>query len=134
MPDTSRVDPRWLYWHVVGSGFQRLVLENASATTLPIINKSRVESLPIRIPNLSLQRKVVEVLEQRLPAAERAEHEATRALVLLDRIEQAILAKTFRGDLVPQNPNDQPAKVTLSHLQQPATASCKRRIAVSTSA
>jgi type I restriction enzyme S subunit len=32
-------------------------------------------------------------------------------VVLLDRLDQAILAKAFRGELVPQDPSDERASV-----------------------
>jgi type I restriction enzyme S subunit len=34
---------------------------------------------------------------------------SARARALLDRLEAAILAKAFRGELVPQDPKDEPA-------------------------
>jgi hypothetical protein len=39
--------------------------------------------------------------------------ESTSARKLIENLDQAILAKAFRGELVPQNPNDQPASVSL---------------------
>ena len=33
------------------------------------------------------------------------------------RLEQSILAKAFRGELVPQNPNDEPASVLLERIR-----------------
>ena len=49
-------------------------------------------------------------------------HEATRALALLERLEQSILAKAFRGELVPQDPSEEPATALLARLQPSATA------------
>jgi type I restriction enzyme S subunit len=34
-----------------------------------------------------------------------------------ERITQAILAKAFRGELVPQDPNDEPASVLLERIK-----------------
>ncbi|MBA4219819.1 MAG: hypothetical protein C0458_03720, partial [Methylobacterium sp.] len=38
-------------------------------------------------------------------------------LVLLDRLDQAVLAKAFRGELVPQDPNDEPASALLDRIR-----------------
>jgi type I restriction enzyme, S subunit len=42
---------------------------------------------------------------------DRLASETTSARKLIDHLYQAILAKAFRGDLVPQDPNDEPASV-----------------------
>lgn len=36
----------------------------------------------------------------------------------LDRLEQSTLAKAFRGELVPQDPNDEPASILLERIQK----------------
>jgi len=44
----------------------------------------------------------------------------------LDRLNQSILAKAFRGELVPQNPDDEPATVLLSRIQADCETSTPR--------
>jgi cation transport regulator ChaB len=58
--------------------------------------------------------------------ADRLEAEAKRARALLDRLESAILAKAFRGELVPQDPDDEPASVLLARIHAQRAASPKR--------
>ena len=36
---------------------------------------------------------------------------------LLPKLDQAILAKAFRGELVPQDPNDEPAAALLERIR-----------------
>lgn len=45
----------------------------------------------------------------------RTDHRESGAL--LDRLEAAILTKAFKGELVPQNPNDEPASVLLERIR-----------------
>lgn len=54
--------------------------------------------------------------------AARLEAEAARARALLDRLEAAILTKAFKGELVPQDPNDEPASVLLERIRAQRTA------------
>ncbi|MGL5080105.1 MAG: hypothetical protein ACRC8A_01325 [Microcoleaceae cyanobacterium] len=44
-----------------------------------------------------------------------------------DRLEQATLAKAFRGELVPQDPNDEPAAVLLERILAEKQDSPKRK-------
>lgn len=37
--------------------------------------------------------------------------------MLIDRLDQTILSKAFRGELVPQDPNDEPASVLLERIK-----------------
>jgi type I restriction enzyme S subunit len=60
------------------------------------------------------------------------EQEYQKAAKLCDRLEQATLAKAFRGELVPQDPNDEPAAILLERIrserpEQPKTKTGKSR-------
>jgi type I restriction enzyme, S subunit len=52
--------------------------------------------------------------------------EATSARNLIDHLDQAILAKAFRGELVPQEPNDEPASVVLERIKALQTRSVQK--------
>jgi hypothetical protein len=43
--------------------------------------------------------------------------ETTSARKLIDHLDQAILAKAFRGELAPQDPNDEPASALLERIR-----------------
>jgi len=43
--------------------------------------------------------------------------ELAQAVHLLDHLDEANLAKAFRGKLVPQDPNDEPASVLLERIR-----------------
>ena len=58
--------------------------------------------------------------------------EAASARKLIDQLDRAILAKAFRGELVPQDPNDEPASVLLERIKgkqsaEPSARGTKRR-------
>lgn len=69
------------------------------------------------LPSLTEQAIIVERLDGAFARANRLEAEAARARTLLDRLEAAILAKAFRGELVPQDPSDEPASVLLDRIR-----------------
>jgi len=41
-----------------------------------------------------------------------------KAKVYTDKLQQSILSKVFRGELVPQDPNDEPASVLLERIKK----------------
>jgi type I restriction enzyme S subunit len=46
---------------------------------------------------------------------------------LIDHLDQAVMAKAFRGELVPQDPNDEPASVLLERIQAEKQSKQPRR-------
>jgi type I restriction enzyme, S subunit len=42
---------------------------------------------------------------------------AARAAHLLERLDERLLAKAFRGELVPQDPADEPAETLLARIR-----------------
>ena len=51
--------------------------------------------------------------------------EATRAAELLDRLDERRLARAFRGEMVPQDPTDEPASTFLACIQAARAATPK---------
>jgi type I restriction enzyme S subunit len=133
VPDRKKVVAEWLYWMVISPDFRQSILDNSSATTLPIINKGRFQHLLLpRVPRAE-QHEMVRVIEIAMDWIDRLASEATSARRLIDRLDQAVLAKAFRGELVPQDPADEPASVLLKRISAERGAASKagrgRRIA-----
>ena len=78
--------------------------------------------------SLTEQRELVHRVHKALGEIGRLVAEAAAARRLLDRLDQAVLAKAFRGELVPQDPADEPASVLLDRIraERPAAPRAKR--------
>jgi type I restriction enzyme S subunit len=85
--------------------------------TRPRIGLSQLRSFKLRLPPLAQQKAIVAEVDFVLERCKRVEAEAARARALLDRLEEAILTKAFNGELVPQDPNDEPASVLLERIK-----------------
>jgi type I restriction enzyme S subunit len=70
---------------------------------------------------------VVRRVEQLFAFADQLEARVKAAQVRIDRLTQSILAKAFRGELVPQDPNDEPASVLLERIKAQRAAVPKAR-------
>ncbi|WAS06285.1 restriction endonuclease subunit S [Gloeomargaritales cyanobacterium VI4D9] len=88
-----------------------------TAGSMPKINQATLISLPIELPPLEEQKEIVRRIEERFAKIDKLEQEYQKAVKLCDRLEQATLAKAFRGELVPQDPNDEPASVLLERIR-----------------
>lgn len=88
--------------------------------TLEICRRS-----PVPVPPLDEQREIVRRIEAAFARIDRLTEEASRAAHLLDRLDERLLAKAFRGELVPQHPGDEPARVLLTRIREARAAAPK---------
>jgi type I restriction enzyme S subunit len=107
--------PSRFLMHWLMSPFGRGVLEQiaSSSSGLHTLSLSKVSRIPVPIPGIASASAIADQLDQMMASSDRAAKDAARALALLDRLEQSILTRAFRGELVPQDPNDEPAGVLL---------------------
>ena len=95
------VSPKYVYWYFCGPFGQRQILDNASATTLPILNKSRFEALPIPLPPFPEQERIVAEVERRLSVIEELEAAVAANLQRATRLRQSILQRAFAARTTP---------------------------------
>jgi type I restriction enzyme S subunit len=81
------------------------------------VNGSKLKALGIPLPPFDEQAEMLQRLNTAFGRADRLEAEAARARTLLDRLESSILGKAFKGELVPQDPNDEPASILLDRIR-----------------
>lgn len=84
-------------------------------------------SLPIQVPPPAEQTEIVRRVEQLFAFADQLEAKVNEARARIDRLTQSILAKAFRGELVPQDPSDEPASVLLERIQAQRASAPKAR-------
>ena len=78
---------------------------------------TRMIFMTIPLPPIEEQKEIVRRVEQLFAFADKIEARYTKAKTMLDKLPQSILAKAFRGELVPQNPDDEPASVLLARIK-----------------
>ncbi len=106
------VPPRFLL-HWLMSPYGRSILETvaSSSSGLHTLSLTKIAAVPVPVAPAVVANVVVEALDRGLHAARAMQANTTRALSLLDRLEQSILARAFRGELVLQEPAEAAAAV-----------------------
>ena len=92
-------------------------IRNTQGVNIIHIGKAGLSRTCIPVPPISEQPKILKEIQADFDASNRLQHEADRCLTLLNRLESSLLAKAFRGELVPQDPNDEPASVLLDRIR-----------------
>ena len=79
---------------------------------------SAIKELLIPLPPLAEQHEIVRRVEGLFALADQIEARYAKAKAHVEKLTQSILAKAFRGELVPQDPKDEPASVLLERIRK----------------
>lgn len=96
----KNINPKFIYYQAIGLNFNKQILDNASATTLPIINKGKFQILKMVNCLIEEQNKIVQEIENRLSVADKMEESIAQSLLQAEALRQSILKKAFSGELV----------------------------------
>ncbi|MBX3465529.1 MAG: restriction endonuclease subunit S [Planctomycetes bacterium] len=112
------IDSRFLLeWLASPGGRERLERAATSVSGLYNLSLSKVAGIDIPLPTLTEQAEIVRIVASLLRWVDAIERSVRDQVEALGRFDQAILAKAFRGELVPQDPNDEPASVLLDRIR-----------------
>ena len=113
-----RHDPKIVQKNYLFFALQAIDLrQNDSSTAQPVISGQKIYGLLVVLPHFDEQTEIVRRVETLFAFADRLEARLAQAQTAATRLTPALLAKAFRGELVPQDPNDEPAAELLRRLQ-----------------
>ena len=85
---------------------------------IPGINREDILLQIIPLPPLSEQRRIVEKIEELLALLDGLETNKTDLQSYIKQAKSKVLEMAVRGELVPQNPDDEPASVLLERIKK----------------
>jgi len=127
-PDHQRIDPKFLHRLLAAPQVMEQALAVATGTAQMTIPLSGLREFEIPFPTLNEQRAVSCRIEKAFRWIDRLASETTRARKLIDHLDRAILARAFQGELVPQDPNDEPASVLLERIRSARSSIAAERL------
>jgi type I restriction enzyme S subunit len=116
-PDRSRLEPRFAVLALSAPGLRARIAAKAATTAGQYnLNLSALRSLPLPLPPLDEQRRIVASVERVLSVVDVLGAQADIALRRSAVLRRSILERAFAGELVAQDPNDEPAATLLERI------------------
>lgn len=110
-----------------GKGF--FERKGKQTTNWASVNITTLASLPVPVIPAAEQEVILEGVNRRLSVVDELGSMLDSSLRRAARLRRAILEKAFRGELVPQDPNDEPAAILLERIRVERAAEVKPKTA-----
>lgn len=124
--DHQRADANFVALALSGRALRAEIERKAASTAGQYnLNRHAINELRIPLPSLIEQARVRAAVEVHLSAIERLERALADAYQRAEKLRVAVLTRAFHGDLIVQNPNDEPAGVLLERIAAERTAAPK---------
>lgn len=94
-------DIRCFLYFIMSPLFQQVIRLNATGSAAVGIKGARLQCLPIAFPPFAEQQAIVKILETLFALTGEIKKQITAATAYSDKLTQSILAKAFRGELIP---------------------------------
>jgi type I restriction enzyme, S subunit len=109
--------PKFLSHYANAFGQPYFMREGKQTTNLASINLKKLGALPVPVPPIDEQARIVDDVERLLSVCGNMESTLIANVNRAERLRQAILRIAFAGQLVPQDLDDEPASVLLERIQ-----------------
>ncbi|OGS95201.1 MAG: hypothetical protein A3G79_00100 [Gallionellales bacterium RIFCSPLOWO2_12_FULL_57_18] len=103
----------------LNSGASRKFVESKIRTTAGQsgVSGDDIKNIPVPFCSTDEQMQIVEALESKLSEVDQLDQTITTSLQQAEALRQSILKKAFSGQLVPQDPHDEPASELLNRIK-----------------
>ncbi|EKM24794.1 restriction endonuclease subunit S [Vibrio sp. HENC-03] len=112
----SELSNKYLMYALMAA--KRHLTDTGQGTTVKTVYMPALKQFHLLTPPLIEQKEIVRLVEQYFTFADTIEAQVKKAQARVDNLTQSILAKAFRGELVAQDPNDEPADKLLERIAE----------------
>lgn len=96
---------------------EREIQDKATGSTFVQIDKKTIETLSLPLPPKGEQERIVQKIESCFQKIDETGKALKEVEILLMKYQESLLAKAFRGELMPQDPKDEPASNLLERIR-----------------
>jgi len=116
---TENVLPQWVLYCLRSIDGRQQIEQSATGNQQSMMNISqeKIRGIRIKLPTLIEQQEIIIRMENFLTLADKIEQRYFKTKISIDKLPLSILSKAFRGDLVPQDSNDEPASMLLQRIK-----------------
>lgn len=107
---------RFAYFRLASPKGQAELGLSATAVTQPNVNAEAIKRIQLELPTVEEQDEIIQRVERLYSFADRIESIYMTVAAQARRLTPLTLAKAFRGELVQQNPQDEPASILLQRI------------------
>ncbi|WP_369800755.1 restriction endonuclease subunit S [Capnocytophaga sp. H2931] len=133
-PFNKYINSKYLL-HIINSSTTKSQFDKGlKGIGVPNLHLEKIRKVLISLPPLSEQKRIVAKVEELLALVEDLETNKTDLKSTIQKAKAKVLDMAIRGELVPQNPDDEPASVLLERIknEQQSAKSKKRNTAHNT--
>lgn len=124
-PNLNSIVPEFFKYYFESSFLKGLYKLKTHGATMDVLNLGIIQDLPFPICSLKEQQILIQEMEARLSEVDQLELTITTTLQQSEALRQSILKRAFSGQLVPQDPHDEPASKLLARIRAAREQSIK---------
>lgn len=117
VPLAADADPNYVMYLLASPAIRAAINGQVKGVAQAGINIADLRRIEVPLPDLGRQRILVASIQRALDAVERLRAHVVGARERIDMLESAALTKAFRGELVNQDPSEEPASALLARLK-----------------
>ena len=114
---TDGIDPAFVYWFFQSPTYWSQISKGKRGVGQPNVNATVLASLRVPVAPSPEQHRIVAILEELFSVVNHLEADINAKLKSAQGLRQSILERAFAGQLVPQDPNDEPASLLLERIR-----------------
>ncbi|WP_107806343.1 restriction endonuclease subunit S [Nodularia spumigena] len=116
-PDINFLNSEFAITYMASTLIETLLKKESRATTQAAFGIQKVRIIPFPFPPLQEQLAIAEELELIFSVTDQLEKTVDTNIKRAEKLRQSILKQAFTGQLVPQDPNDEPAEKLLERIK-----------------